>query len=454
MLNKFLLLFERIEKIGLTKEAEARLGDEYIRSSNRISIINFFLIFQASLFVYYTLPESPVYLIVFFIGWINLLSIPLNYFGYFRMAKISPWFFSILGVLICSSILGVESQVHTLIPIIVFGAILAHTNESILIYWLLMAMVVTVGFILIITDFSLLRDDTINLIQKNKLAGNVFFINIFSTIISVVFYFRKIQTKQRLIEEARNETEKKYEELSQAHNELDNLVYSVSHDLRAPIATTLGIIHLCIEEENKDTVTTYLKLGEQSLNKLDKFIYDVLVYSKNTRMEVEYKHTSLETVVEEALSLQLNTGALPEVSVIKEIEETIPFYGDRQRLFFVVNNLISNAIRYRKKVGPTEIRISVITSAENLIIKIKDNGQGIEESVLPRIFDMFFRANTHSQGSGLGLYIVRETLKKLNGTISVTSQLNKGTEFIVKVPNYHNGHYHETVNSGYRVGNN
>ncbi len=454
MLNILLNFWDKIESNGLSNKSIGEFGEEYIRSSNRISVINFLLILQASFWVYFNLPGNFLYLIVFFIGWLNLLSIPLNYFGFHRLSKITPWLFSTLGIFTCSSILGTESQVHTLIPIVVFGAILAHTNEPPQVYTLLISSVVVIAVLLLMTNFSLFKDETITLIQKNKLANNVFFINIFSTLVSVFFYFRKIETKQKMIEEAQNETEKKYTELSQAHTELDNLVYSVSHDLRAPIATTLGIIHLCMEEKEVESIKSYLLLGEKSLHKLDKFIYDVLVYSKNTRMEVEHKRVDLKSIAEEALSLQLNTDSLHFVEVTTEIQEEIPFYGDRQRLFFVINNLLSNAIRYRRKEMKTIISIEMITNENELLFKIEDNGVGIDEKVLPRIFEMFFRANTLSQGSGLGLYIVKETLRKLNGTISVKSELNKGTEFIVKIPNYKNGDNYETVNTGYRVGNN
>jgi len=101
----------------------------------------------------------------------------------------------------------------------------------------------------------------------------------------------------------------------------------------------------------------------------------------------------------------------------------------------VINNLLSNAYKYHQFEKPDPyIKISAKTNSEAVMIMIADNGQGIAPEHHIRIFEMFYRASESSEGSGLGLYIVKETLGKLRGDISVQSVLDEGTEFTVTLP--------------------
>ncbi len=103
----------------------------------------------------------------------------------------------------------------------------------------------------------------------------------------------------------------------------------------------------------------------------------------------------------------------------------------------VINNLISNALRYhnREQDNPY-LKITVNTTHKQAEIHVEDNGQGIDEKHLEHIFTMFYRANKNSGGSGIGLYIVKEAIEKLGGTIKIESQLHVGTRFIIIIPNY------------------
>ncbi len=111
------------------------------------------------------------------------------------------------------------------------------------------------------------------------------------------------------------------------------------------------------------------------------------------------------------------------------------FRSDPTRLQIIFGNLVSNAIKYHD-VTKTErwIKISEEFIADQLAVRIEDNGMGIREEVLPRVFDMFYRGNELSDGSGLGLYIVKEAVDKLNATISVKSVYGHGSEFAVSLP--------------------
>jgi signal transduction histidine kinase len=112
------------------------------------------------------------------------------------------------------------------------------------------------------------------------------------------------------------------------------------------------------------------------------------------------------------------------------------FYTSATRIEILFNNLISNAIKYADvlKEDPY-LQIEVNCRPDGASIRVTDNGEGIPEQSRAKIFDMFYRASGKGTGSGLGLYIVKEAIQKIGGTIVVNSEFGKGTEFVVEVPN-------------------
>lgn len=226
------------------------------------------------------------------------------------------------------------------------------------------------------------------------------------------------------------------ESLRKVNAELDRFVYSVSHDLRAPIASVLGLIQIARSEQNREEQKRYFGLMEGSLQRLDSFIHDIIDYSRNNRLESKPEPIFFNELIEEvAASLRYMPDAFT-VELIKEFSIEATFYTDRQRLRVILTNLISNAVRYYnpRQLRPY-IRINVKTTESQAILQIEDNGIGIEEEYLPRIFDMFFRAHQESKGSGLGLYIVKEMIKKLEGEIEISSIPRVGTCFEITLPN-------------------
>jgi signal transduction histidine kinase len=121
------------------------------------------------------------------------------------------------------------------------------------------------------------------------------------------------------------------------------------------------------------------------------------------------------------------------------VTESYPLYSDPYRLSVILNNLISNAIKYH---DPAKEKSSICITAEiqkdRVFLLFEDNGIGIEERYLSKVFDMFFRATDKNKGAGLGLYIVKEAIDKLKGVIKIDSKVGKGTRFQIELPNYVN----------------
>jgi PAS domain S-box-containing protein len=245
-------------------------------------------------------------------------------------------------------------------------------------------------------------------------------------------YSRDITNQTR----AEDLLKKQNEELIKINAELDRFVYSASHDLRAPLMSVKGLLNMIKIDPDQQNVEHYLTLMERSVNKLDHFISDIINYSRNSRMDVMPMEINFHMLLEECIeSLKFMEGA-ESVDSHKDLKVSSPFYSDYSRLLIVFSNIISNAVRYRDtRKKESFLKISIETQADKAVIVFTDNGVGIADEYQDKIFKMFFRANADSKGSGLGLYIVKSAIEKLQGSIRVQSKLGEGTIFTVEIPN-------------------
>jgi signal transduction histidine kinase len=225
--------------------------------------------------------------------------------------------------------------------------------------------------------------------------------------------------------------------LMKANNELDRFVYSTSHDLRAPLTSVLGLINIANNSNDLAETKRYLSMMSDRITSLDKFIKDITDYSRNNRLNVGKENIKLAHLVNEVWETLQHAPEAENIRFQVEIPDDMEVLSDRNRLTVILSNLISNAIRYHDR-GKVEryIRLRVMMNGYGFYLKVEDNGQGISPEYHQKVFDMFYRANEQSKGSGLGLYIVKETLEKLSGSIHLESSPGVGTTFTVRLP-YH-----------------
>lgn len=240
------------------------------------------------------------------------------------------------------------------------------------------------------------------------------------------------------LKKSEQKLEQQNKELQKTNSELDRFVYSTSHDLRAPLKSMLGladIINKDIEPDNEVQLER-MQMMKQSVIKLDDFIEEILHYSRNTRMEVAKEEINFEEMIQEIRRSHKFMEGTKGINLQVEIHQREKFFSDKRRVNVILNNLISNAIKYRDVSKKNSfLNTFVQCNNENAIITIEDNGIGIDGKDKEKIFEMFYRATKLSTGSGLGMYIVKETLEKLGGTIDLVSELNKGAKFTITLPN-------------------
>ena len=216
--------------------------------------------------------------------------------------------------------------------------------------------------------------------------------------------------------------------------ELDQFVYSASHDLRAPLASILGLVNLSKLETNPNDLKGYMNKIGFSIEKLDGFIQDILNYSKNSRTVIDKTPIKLESLLLEIIDnikLINNNGIKLKVTS----KEDIIYVGDKRRLSIILNNLLSNAYKYADSSKLAQfLKVSVRSSKSGCNFIIEDNGIGINKVYQDKIFDMFYRATEKSNGSGIGLYIVKEVVSKLKGDIKIESKEGIGTKVFLELP--------------------
>lgn len=238
--------------------------------------------------------------------------------------------------------------------------------------------------------------------------------------------------------QAQEEIKQRNLALEKMNRELDAFVYTVAHDIRAPLASLKGLIQLIKGEKDPTTIESYGKLQEVCVNRLDSFIQEIADYSRNKKSALKIEEIDVDQMIREVFD-QHKYMIHERGKVHFELKACShrKLFSDPGRLGIVLNNLISNAIRYSDDSKARKfVRIEVQDVGEDAIeIKIIDNGIGIAQEHLERIFEMFYRISNNIEGTGMGLYIVKETVEKIQGKILVDSVQGKGTTFVLELKN-------------------
>lgn len=252
-------------------------------------------------------------------------------------------------------------------------------------------------------------------------------------IIGTISVIRNIH--QRKLDEL--ELERRNKELIRINEELDKFVYSTSHDLRAPLISVLRLVQICEEDfyPNDNDLHTLLKHMKEGLNRTDRVIRRILEYSKNKRFDIIPEPIDLSVLVKDLMAEMEFIQANDRIEFKMRIPEGLHVVTDKPRLSMILDHLITNAVKYQRPAEPNKfILIRASANERGVEVILEDNGEGIPSEIRPKIFDMFYRGSPTSNGSGLGLYIVKQTLKSLKGDIQVVSTHGKGTFFRFFLP--------------------
>ena len=234
----------------------------------------------------------------------------------------------------------------------------------------------------------------------------------------------------------RQQINEKNEALEKAYTELEKFVYSASHDLRAPLVSILGVIKLARAENPDSQSMQYFQMIEKNVNRLDSFVQNIIHYYQNLKNGEIISAINFDNLFMEVLEHYAHYDGASEMEFKRTVNQPGVFNSDELRLKMILNNLVSNAIKYRDpNKSDQNVHLIVNCQSDKAVIEISDNGQGIDRDSIGQIFDMFFRRSEHNVSTGIGLYIVKEAVEKLCGTVEVSSEPGQGAKFVVEIPN-------------------
>ncbi len=228
----------------------------------------------------------------------------------------------------------------------------------------------------------------------------------------------------------------KNQELEKAYEELDKFSYSVTHDMRGPLLSILGAVAVTQQIDDVVEIKEMLNLMATSVKKLDDFIQAIHDYYSLKRGALQIVEVDFNDLVKEMEDIYKITSTINGVRFKTKVVQHEVFRCDEMSLKVIFNNLLSNAFKYQRKENDDkwiEMDIEIVKGMAT--IKVTDNGIGIPQNFIGEIFNMFFRATSQDVGSGFGLYNVKDALAKINGEITLNSEIGKGTSFLVTIPN-------------------
>lgn len=215
--------------------------------------------------------------------------------------------------------------------------------------------------------------------------------------------------------------------------ELDAFFYGVSHDLKSPIASLQTLTTLAKNDISDGQAQEYFSLQLQQIERVKAMLNDLITITKIDHAPLKREPIDFTSIVQDTINSFSSLPGVQSIHFITNIDTSLQYSAEWIFVNNILQNLIENAIKYSGKESPF-VKITIQQENQNLVLCVEDNGQGIDAAYQPKIFDMFYRATATSTGSGLGLYILKKSLLKLQGTIEVKSEAGKGSTFTIRLP--------------------
>ena len=227
----------------------------------------------------------------------------------------------------------------------------------------------------------------------------------------------------------------KNRELQVAYDELGKFTYSITHDIRGPLLSVLGALDIAKSMDNFKELREILDMMEAAVKKLDEFIKNTHEYYTLKSTGLVMEEIDFNKVLKDVSTLFKIGGKIENINFVTEVVQQSVFHSDEIAIKIILNNLLSNAFKYQRRTAEDKyVELKIEVAGNKVTIIVKDNGIGISDNHIDKIFTMFYRATSEETGSGFGLYNVKDALSRLNGTIEVSSKVNEGTTFKVIIP--------------------
>jgi signal transduction histidine kinase len=225
-------------------------------------------------------------------------------------------------------------------------------------------------------------------------------------------------------------------ELRIANLELDNFIYKSSHDIKGPLVRLLGVCHVALLDVHDEKAREYLEMLNKSAKQINDIFDRLKVVSDINNLELGQHPINFLKIYNQVHANLVEHEGYPTIKFSLEMEEGVQFYSDEFLMETIFPNMMENAVKFQHKSEQAHkfINIDIRKRNSSVVISFVDNGIGIKESDIDHIFKMFSQAALEHQTVGLGLYIVKQCISKLGGTIHLLRSKEKLTEFEVVLP--------------------
>ncbi|MEM7370700.1 MAG: PAS domain S-box protein [Bacteroidota bacterium] len=223
--------------------------------------------------------------------------------------------------------------------------------------------------------------------------------------------------------------------LQEKNGELDAFVYKASHDLKGPLASIMGVTNIARAEVRDEQSLSYLELINKSTKRLDLILSELIDVTRINKAHLKLEEIDVSLLVDDIFQSLKHVPQYQGVEVEKDIHISHPLISDKKLLTSILQNLIVNGIHYHNPgIQNPKVLVKGSKRRSRVLLEVQDNGLGIPERMKNKVFEMFYRGNTKSKGSGLGLYIVKSAVDKLGGSVELESEEGKGSCFSILLP--------------------
>ncbi len=224
-------------------------------------------------------------------------------------------------------------------------------------------------------------------------------------------------------------------QLKERNEQMDLFLYKATHDLKGPLASVKGILDIALQNCQQSEINQYIHMALTSTDKLDKALVDLLHVTRLNKADLIVEQVNCKELVDEILFSLQHMPESRQVDFDIEVIEPELFFSDKNTLTTILQNLIVNAIKYKREgESHHQVSVNIRPQAEGIHLEVSDNGEGIKAEIQGKVFTMFYRGNKKSKGTGLGLYIVKQGIDKLGGSLQLKSRFGFGSQFSLYIP--------------------
>ncbi|HXA01824.1 MAG TPA: HAMP domain-containing sensor histidine kinase, partial [Cytophagaceae bacterium] len=223
-------------------------------------------------------------------------------------------------------------------------------------------------------------------------------------------------------------------EATKLAEELSTFLYMASHDLKGPLASVIGLTNIARNDIEDPKALEYLNLIQECTLKLDRSLINFLKIIRIKDNTVNHVPIDLNLLIDDILSSLKHQACFANTEFQINNSLKSEFCSDEDLIRSMIQNLVENSVKYQSRLRKPLVKIELREDALNILITVDDNGRGIDEKIKDKIFNIFYRGDISSNGSGLGLYIVKNAIEKLGGSVCAESKKEGGAFFTLTIP--------------------